>query len=103
VIHLGWRIAGVAVVALTVLIYDPSGTSATYLLLPMAMALGAWLIVRNAVAVLSDAGFVYIGLQRFRRQIVQTSTASLQKPRRNERRGRQPRTRANERTTADSR
>ena len=52
--HLAWRVAGVALTGVALLGYDAQSPSPVHLLLlPMTMALGAWLIIRNATVVLT--------------------------------------------------
>lgn len=51
--HLAWRVVGVALTALALLAYGTDVPEPVrLLLLPLAMAFAAWLIVRNAAAVL---------------------------------------------------
>lgn len=104
--HLPQRIAGVVLLGIAVLMYDATSASAVHrLLLPVAMALAAWLMVQNAaavllgtallttihadtgnpdwitgraypvLAVLSASGLGYIALQRFRQRIEATREA----------------------------
>jgi len=50
--RLPWRLAGVVLLALCVVVYEPAGDSALHrLLLPLVMGLAAWLMVQNLVAV----------------------------------------------------
>jgi hypothetical protein len=100
------RIAGVVLMGVAVLLYDSaSGASMHRLLLPLGMAIAAWLMVQNAAAVLlgatlltaihsapgnadwvigwaypllavvSGAALVWIGVQRFRGRIESTREA----------------------------
>ena len=51
--HLPQRITGVIVLAVAVVLYDATSIAAVHrLVLPLAMALAAWLMVQNAAAVL---------------------------------------------------
>lgn len=50
--RLPWRLAGVALLALCVVVYEPAADSVLQqLALPLGMALAAWLMVQNLVAV----------------------------------------------------
>jgi hypothetical protein len=57
--NLPWRIAGLLLIAVLVVLYQPdSGGVVQRLLIPVAMAVGAWLLVQNAVAVALGAGLL---------------------------------------------
>lgn len=104
--NLSWRFAGVVLLSVAVLQYDAaSGSPVHRLIIPIAMAIAAWLIVRNAVsvllgaallsaihsdlsdldwitgraypalAVISSSALGYIALQRFRSRIASTREA----------------------------
>ena len=50
--NLPWRIAGVVLLAVCVVAYEPTADTAWHrLLLPLGMALAAWLMVQNLAAV----------------------------------------------------
>jgi hypothetical protein len=50
--NLPWRIAGVLLLALCVVAYEPTATTLQHrLLLPLGMAFAAWLMVQNLAAV----------------------------------------------------
>ncbi len=50
--HLGWRLAGVALLAAVVVAYDPNaGDLQNRLLLPLLMAVATWMMVQNLAAV----------------------------------------------------
>jgi hypothetical protein len=50
--RLPWRLAGVVLLALCVVVYEPAADSVLQrLVLPLGMALAAWLMVQNLVAV----------------------------------------------------
>ena len=50
--HLGWRLIGVLLLGVAVIAYEPSaGDPVNRLLIPVIMAIAAWLMVRNLAAV----------------------------------------------------
>jgi len=50
--RLPWRVAGVLLLAVCVVLYEPTSTGALHrLLLPLGMAVAAWLMVQNPAAV----------------------------------------------------
>ena len=104
--RLPWRIAGVVLMGIAVMLFDPVSASPIHsLVVPLIMALAAWLMVQNAAAVLlgvtvltaihsdlqsadwvasraypaltllSATGLGYIALQRFRARIEATREA----------------------------
>lgn len=59
--HLPWRLAGVVLLALLVVAYQPDRHDPVQrLLIPVGMALGAWMMVQNAAAVALGAGVLAI-------------------------------------------
>lgn len=57
--RLPWRVAGLILLGLLVVIYQPdAGGPLHRLLIPIGMALGAWLLVQNGVAVALGAGLL---------------------------------------------
>ena len=55
--HLPWRIAGLVLLGILVVAYQPDqGGAVQRLLIPAAMALAAWLMVQNLAAVAIGAG-----------------------------------------------
>lgn len=55
--HLPWRIGGVVLLGVLVVVYQPESMNVVHrLVIPVAMALATWLMVQNAVAVAIGAG-----------------------------------------------
>ncbi len=59
--HLPWRLAGVLLLALLVVAYQPSEPAPLHrLLIPVGMAVCTWMMVQNAAAVAIGAGLLAI-------------------------------------------
>lgn len=57
--HLPWRIAGLVLLGVLVVVYQPEqGDPVNRLLVPVGMAIATWLLVRNVAAVALGAGLL---------------------------------------------
>lgn len=57
--HLPWRVAGLALLGVLVVLYHPEeGGALNRLVIPVAMALATWMLVQNLTAVALGAGIL---------------------------------------------